>query len=114
MWLNIDPTGDRVKRGLDRATLVEVALAADGARVDWRFCPLPARPLVRQTLSVDAVGEADLEVYLRSLIAEAPVDAVLTIRVEGTITDGAARFLSAAHLRSLAPATINVELRPTE
>jgi len=92
--------------------IVEVVREDGAARVDWRFRTLPARPLVRHTLSVNAVAEADLEVRLRSLIAEAPADAVLTIRVEGTITDGAARFLSASFLRSLAPATMNVELRP--
>ena len=94
--------------------IVEVVREDGAARVDWRFRPLPARPLVRHTLSVNAVAEADLEVRLRSLIAEAPADAVLTIRVEGTITDGAAQFLSASFLRSLAPATMNVELRPAE
>jgi hypothetical protein len=36
---------------------------------------------------------------------------VLTIRVDGTMTQHAARLLSAANLRSLAPATMNVELR---
>jgi len=93
--------------------IVELARAdGGGVRADWRFCPLPARPLVRHTLRVDAVAQADLDVRLQSLIAEAPADAVLTIRVEGTITEGAARFLSGAYLRSLAPATMNVELRP--
>ncbi len=94
--------------------IVEVVRDDAGVRVDWRFHMLPARPLVRHTLSVDAVAESDLEVHLRSLIAEAPADAVLTIRVEGTIPEGAARLLSAAYLRSLAPATMNVELRPVE
>jgi len=94
--------------------IVEVARDDDAVRVDWHFRALPARPLVRHTLSLDAVADVDLEVRLRSLIAEAPADAVLTIRVEGTPTEGAARLLSAAHLRSLAPATMNVELRPME
>jgi DNA repair protein SbcD/Mre11 len=94
--------------------IVEIARDDAGARVDWRFHTLPARPLVRHTLSMNALADTDLEVRLRSLIAEAPADAVLTIRVEGTITEGAARLLSAAYLRSLAPATMNVELRPIE
>jgi hypothetical protein len=38
-------------------------------------------------------------------------DAVLTIRLDGTMTPRAARLLSAANLRSLAPPTMNVELR---
>jgi hypothetical protein len=63
-------------------------------------------------LSVQELGDVDIEVRLRALIADAPSDAVLTIQVEGTMTEGASRVLSAAHLRSLAPATMNVELRP--
>jgi hypothetical protein len=48
------------------------------------------------------------------MIMEAPSDAVLTIQVAGTMTESVARLLSAAHLRSLAPATMNVELRLAE
>jgi hypothetical protein len=48
---------------------------------------------------------------LRALLANAPSDAVLTIRVVGAMTPHTARLLSAAHLRSLAPPTMNVELR---
>jgi len=48
------------------------------------------------------------------LLSEAPPDAVLTIRVEGTMTQHAARILSAANLRSLAPATMNVDVRLAE
>lgn len=92
--------------------IVEVALDHGGVRLDWSFRRLPARPLVRHTLSVGTLAAADLEARLRTLIAEAPADAVLTIRLEGVVTEGAARLLTAAHLRSLAPATMNVELRP--
>lgn len=92
--------------------IVEVTRAAAQTRVEWQFVKLPARPLVRHTLNVDALADGDLEVRLRALIAEAPADAVLTLRVEGTMTDRDWRLLSAAHLRSLAPPTMNVELRP--
>ncbi|MGH7711905.1 MAG: metallophosphoesterase family protein [Gemmatimonadaceae bacterium] len=93
--------------------VVEVA-CGDGARVEWDFRKLPARPLVRHTLSLNTLAEADLEGRLRALIDEAPADAVLTIRIEGAITERAARLLSAAQLRSLAPATMNVAVRPLE
>ena len=92
--------------------VVEVTLGDEGARVDWSFRPLPARPLVRHTLSVAAYAEDDLERQLQVLIAGLPADAVLTIRVEGTFTEGAARVFSAARLRALAPATMNVDVRP--
>ena len=91
--------------------LVEIALGTGGARVNWRFQSLPARPLVRCAIDLDACGEAELEARLRALVADAPADAVLTIRVDGTITPHAGRLLSAANLRSLAPPTMNLELR---
>ena len=94
--------------------IVEIARGDAGVRVEWSFRTLPARPLVRHTLDMDAIGDEDLEVCLRSLIDEAPTDAVLTICVQGTLTHRAARVLSAEHLRSLAPTTMNVELRPME
>jgi hypothetical protein len=63
---------------------------------------------------MSGIADSDLEIRIRSLIDEAPADAVLTIRVEGAITDAAARVFSAARLRALAPATMNVEVRPAD
>jgi DNA repair exonuclease SbcCD nuclease subunit len=96
---------------------VEVAPNANAlgrAGVTWHFHRLPARPLVRRELNLADLAEAELEARLREIVAAAPADAVLTIRVEGAWTDGAARLLSAATLRALAPATMNVELRLME
>jgi DNA repair protein SbcD/Mre11 len=80
-------------------------------KVDWRFHELPARPLVRHELDVSSLGEDGLESTVRSLVADAPADAVLTLRVLGTLTDRGARVLSAANLRRLAPESMNVEVR---
>ena len=91
--------------------LVEIALDDAGARLSWQFQSLPARPLVRWSLDLDACDDSELELRLRALITDAPDDAVLTIRVDGTMTPHAARLLSAANLRALAPPTMNVELR---
>ena len=92
--------------------LVEIALGDGRARVNWRFQSLPARPLVRCALDLDACSDSELETRLRVLLTDAPSDAVLTIRVDGTMTEHAARLLSAASIRSLAPPTMNVEVRP--
>lgn len=91
--------------------LVEIALDDRQARVNWQFQALPARPLVRCMLDVGSCTDAELEARLREFVTDAPADAVLTIRVEGAITSHAGRLLSAAHLRSLAPPTMNVEVR---
>lgn len=79
--------------------------------VRWKFHELPARPLVRRDVRVDTIPDDALESTIRSLVAEAPADAVLTIRVTGALTQHAARVLSAANLRRMAPASMNVELR---
>ena len=93
---------------------VELACEASGARADWRFHPLPARPLVRHDLQIQAIPDAMLESTVRSLIAGAPPDAVMTIRVAGHMTERASRLLSAAWLRYTAPASMNVEVRMAE
>jgi DNA repair exonuclease SbcCD nuclease subunit len=94
--------------------IVEVTCGESDPRVNWRFHRLPARPLVRQEIHLDAVNEDELAVMIRAFVAEAPADAVLTIRVVGTMTRSAARVLSAANLRVVAPPSMNVELRVEE
>jgi DNA repair exonuclease SbcCD nuclease subunit len=88
-----------------------VEVAPDAANVTWRFHELPARPLVRHVLNLAELAAEELEGHVRAIVAGAPADAVLTIRVEGEWSAPAARVLSAANLRSLAPPTMNVELR---
>jgi DNA repair exonuclease SbcCD nuclease subunit len=91
--------------------IVEVSSGDAGVRVEWQFRKLPARPLIVHELNVEAVPGHALESRVRTLVAEAPADAVLTIRVLGTMTEPTARLLSAAYLRRLAPATMNIEIR---
>lgn len=86
-------------------------LAVSQEHVGWRFERLPARPLVRHDIDAGEMPDEALESGIRAFIAEAPADAVLTIRVSGTLSHRAARFLSAANLRRLAPDTMNVEVR---
>ena len=90
---------------------VAVTPNANGGRLDWQFHPLPARPLVRREIHLDAIEEAELESTIRALIGDSPADAVLTIRVAGRLGDEARRVLAAANLRRLAPATMNIELK---
>jgi DNA repair protein SbcD/Mre11 len=86
-------------------------LTPDGAcgRVRWEFHGLPARPMLVTTL---VAGPADkLERAVRGVIESAPDDAVLVIRIQGALTDAHLRIISPVHLRSLTPATMNVEIR---
>jgi hypothetical protein len=79
--------------------------------VDWHFRKLPARPLVRHDLQLDGLDADRVESAIRMLVAEAPADAVVSIRVTGIMTEQMSRVLSARFLRDLAPPTMNLDLR---
>ena len=91
--------------------IVEVACDDSDTRVTWQFHTLPARPLVRCDLNVDALAHDALEAAVRTMIADAPDDAVLTIRVVGTLGEHAWRVLSSANLRRLSPSSMNISLK---
>lgn len=84
-------------------------VSESGAR--WEFRQLPARPMLRKELTVDGVGAHRLDAQIRAIIADAPPDAVLWLRVAGTLTDEQLRIVSARRLRAIAPDTMNIELR---
>lgn len=94
--------------------IVELTYDGSVVKVDWRFHKLPARPLVRHDLQLEGLEAVQVESAIRSLVATAPVDAVLSIRVTGAITEDVSRVLSAGFLRALAPETMNVDLRLVE
>lgn len=85
-----------------------VTLGVGGAR--WEFQPLPARPMLRRELPVDGLGAAALDAAIRDVIAAAPPDAVLAIRISGALTAAHRTVLSAAHLRTITPASMNVDV----
>jgi len=89
-------------------------LSTDGDRhgvLKWRFCPLPTRPM--KEIDIDGLGVSaeKLKAYLLYVFKTLPADAVVKIRVKGGLSDDARSVLRVASLRSLAPATMNVEVR---
>jgi DNA repair exonuclease SbcCD nuclease subunit len=91
---------------------VELDCAGPSPQASWQFHPLPARQLVRRDVHVEGTAEAAaLEAMIRGVIGEVPADAVLTIRIVGSLTEAGRRVLAAANLRRLAPASMNLELR---
>jgi exonuclease SbcD len=75
------------------------------------FRELPARPMV--VVSVDATGltpEA-LEEGIRRGFERHPDDAVVSLKINGSITPGAEEVLRAANLRRLHPAKMTVTVR---
>lgn len=92
--------------------LVELVADAEQPRAAWRFRPLPTRPFVLRELPIDGLGPAALEAALRVMVAEESPDAVLRIRTRGTAaSQESLHVLSAAHLRTIAPSTMNLEVR---
>ena len=91
--------------------IIDLTCDESGAQLDWQFHQLPARPLVRRELTLETVDDHALEATIAGLIAECADDAVLTLRIVGTLTEHGRRVLSAANLRRLAPPTMNVDLK---
>lgn len=85
-----------------------VHVGESGVRREFRR--LPARPMVRQDVVVDGMSERMLDSRIRAIVADAPSDAVLCVRVAGDITDEHLRVLTARRLREITPDTMNVEL----
>jgi len=93
----------------ERKGFLVLRISQAGTR--WEFRPLPARPMLVRTVRAGlATGARGFEAALQALIAEVPQDAVLRLRIEGEPTAEERRLLSAAHLRSLVPDSLNVEL----
>jgi exonuclease SbcD len=88
--------------------------AASGGRLQWKFRPLPARPMLRAELSADALAPDALDAAIRALVDAAPPDAVLAIRVTGALSDAHWPVMSSTHLRTFVPATMNVEVVPAD
>lgn len=89
---------------------VEVAADAaysGGRLAAWRFHPLPARPMVVADLRAHGL---ELAAEVREVVASAPEDAVLRLRVRGPLSVSARALLAAEPLRRMAPPDMNVEV----
>jgi DNA repair exonuclease SbcCD nuclease subunit len=91
--------------------IVDVTSDESSTHLDWQFHQLPARPLVRRELALESVGDDALEAAITSVIRECALDAVLTLRIVGTLSEHGRRVLAAANVRRLAPPTMNVDLK---
>jgi DNA repair protein SbcD/Mre11 len=76
----------------------------------WEFRRLPARPMIRCALDAKTMDAGTLDAALREIITAAPRDAVVAIRVDGSLTVEQLRLLSSSRMRALAPKTMNVEI----
>ena len=81
-------------------------------RVTPRFVPLPARPMKVLAFKPDSADPDSVYAGLARQLSLLPADSVARVELEGAHAAAARALLSAARLRSLAPATMNIELAP--
>jgi exonuclease SbcD len=93
--------------------VVHVDADGDGgrARARWEFRELYARPMFAQDIAVRGLNSVALDDAVRAIVAAAPADAVLRIRITGELDGEHLRVLRAAHVRSFTPDTMNLEIR---
>jgi len=94
--------------------LVTVPLAEGPARrpVEAHFVPLPARPLVILRHECDGTDPHGLSAAVAKQLASLDPDSVVRLELEGVGAAAARAVLTAPLLRSLAPASMNIELAP--
>lgn len=83
-----------------------------GSALHWEFRRLPAREMFRHQIAADRVSGSELEAAIRAVVGRVPADAVVSIRITGTLEEEHWPVLAAAHLRTLAPPGMNLEVRP--
>ena len=91
-----------------------ITLGPPGTPVRVAFQPLPARPMVSLVLEPPAPDRAALVSLLASRLRQLDPDSIVRLQLRGPSAAASQRVLSAACLRDLAPATMNIDLaRPT-
>jgi hypothetical protein len=70
--------------------------------------------MIRTELTANGLDARAHASAIQGIIAAAPHDAVLSIRVDGSLTDAHWHVLSASSVRSLIPNTMNAEIRPAD
>jgi exonuclease SbcD len=90
---------------------VDVSTEEAAPGPSWSFHRLYARPMLDRDVDARGSSAHRFEAAVRAAILGVPPDAVLRIRVRGRVTPAMARVVSAARLRTIAPPTMNVDIR---
>jgi exonuclease SbcD len=81
-----------------------------GALAGWRFQQLSARPMLVVDIDADGLAAETLERRIAAELAHLPDDAVVQLRIGGSLRPGAERVIRAANIRRLQPATMTVSM----
>lgn len=93
---------------------VAPAKTSGGILVGWSFVQLPTRPMFEVTIDVNELDVNGLKRKLSECIAAIDPDGILRIRIQGHIPAAFEPVLTAAYLRNIAPATLNIQLAAIE
>ncbi|MCP4899561.1 MAG: hypothetical protein GY906_21560 [bacterium] len=86
--------------------------ASKGGRVaSWEFSELPTRPMKIVTIPVNGADAGIVARRIEDELAALDPNAIVQLRLKGTLQPGAQEALHAARLRSLHPVTMNVSVR---
>ncbi|HSJ29841.1 MAG TPA: metallophosphoesterase [Longimicrobiales bacterium] len=91
--------------------IVHVDPDGEVGRAHWEFRDLYARPMIAKDIAVAGLSGVALDGAVRAIVAAAPHDAVVRIRITGDLDAEHWRVLRAAHVRAFIPDTMNVEIR---
>lgn len=93
--------------------VVHVGADSSRSRASWEFRDLYARPMIAEEIAVggaNGLSSVALDSAVRAIVAAAPPDAVLRIRITGDLDAEHLHVLRAAHVRSFTPDTMNLEI----
>ena len=77
----------------------------------WQFVKLPARPMIQLELHAGGITGIQVKAWLQARIEPMPADSIVKLKIYGTASEKAREVLRAGSLRSLAPGTMNIEVR---
>lgn len=102
------------ERGETKGCLL-VEVEADGSGRgqvrDWRFLPLPTRPMVQVDMPARRLDESGLGPVLEDLVRRQHPEAVVRLRIRGRPTQAAWSTLKTATAREVLPPTMNLSVR---
>ena len=86
---------------------IDTGASGRGSLRHWRFHELPTRPMYQLELKAQGMKAEAANAWAAAALEELPGDAVVKIRIHGELRP----VLGTAHLRSLAPPTMNVSVK---
>jgi DNA repair protein SbcD/Mre11 len=79
--------------------------------LDYEFRELQARPMRFERVGGNGLSAEQIDRAIRTIVASAPPDALLRIRVTGELIHEARALFSASHLKTFVPRSMSIDVR---